>query len=155
MFTLGFESASLRKKRRPQRRRSALRLLVIIAVARAPRSSRLVAGSTAGRGTNRRREPRDFGGAKTPPFRLLPKVSKRVGKSRVTPFLFNDITALCSHLLCFLIHSRFTPSFQQSSFVFNNIPASFRQKKEFFLRGSRLPVQSKKRTLLLLSYLPE
>ena len=43
-----------------------------------------------------------------PPFRLPPKVSQRVGKSRLTPFLFNNIPALCLHLLCFHIYSRFT-----------------------------------------------
>ena len=47
-FALGFESANLRKNRRPQRRRSALRLLVIIPVARAPRSLRLVADHRRG-----------------------------------------------------------------------------------------------------------
>jgi len=111
-FALGFESASLRKNRRPQRRKSALRLLVIIPVARAPRSLRLVAATTAGRGTNRGREPgfrrsRPAG----PPFRLPPKVSHRGWKSRPRPFLFNDIPAFRSHLLCFHIHSSFGAKF--------------------------------------------
>jgi hypothetical protein len=84
----------------------ALRLLVIIPVAHATRSLRLLAARTAGRGTNRG-PSRDFGGAKTRPFRLPPKVSQRGGESRLRPFLFNNIPAFYSHLLCFHIYSRF------------------------------------------------
>jgi len=66
-FGLGFEGASLRKNRRPQRRRSALRLLVIIPVARAARSLRLVAASNR-RARETEGGSRDFGG---PAFRDL------------------------------------------------------------------------------------
>jgi len=118
-FALEFESASLRKNRRPQRRKSALRLLVIIPVARAPRSLRLVAATIAGRGTNRGREPgfrrsRPAG----PPFRLPPKGPHRGWKSRPRPFLFNNIPALCSHLLCFHIHSSFGAKFSTAVLCF-------------------------------------
>ena len=51
----------------------------------------------------------------------------------IKTLVFNDLTANYSHLLCFHIHSRLALSFPHLSFVFNNIPASFRQKKEFFL----------------------
>jgi hypothetical protein len=45
------------------------------------------------------------------PSHLPPKASKRGWKSRLTPFLFNNIPALRSHLLCFHIHSSFCPGF--------------------------------------------
>jgi len=60
----------------------------------------------------------------------------------LTTFIFNDIPAFCEYLLCNQRHSRSVPTFPQWSFVFNNIPASFRQKKNSFLELLRFPEAS-------------
>ena len=44
--------------------------------------------------------------------------SRQGGKSRLTPFIFNNIPALCSYLLCFHIDSRLAPEFSTAVLCF-------------------------------------
>src|SRR5208337_1910302 len=53
-------------------------------------------------------------------------------------FIFNNISSLLTHPLCFHIHSRFAATFPQPSFVFNDIPALLGQKKNSFPQQSAI-----------------